>query len=504
MYKNELRRVSPESVGLSSKRLLALLQNLERISEMHGIMIACNGCVVAESWWAPYTADLPHICHSLGKSYVASAVALAIQDGLLSVEDRIVDLFREDLKALGIEPYPNLNALKIKHLLTMTNGMAHHPALDEHLVVNYLSEPIVFEPGSRFMYNTAGTSMLGEVVTRLTGRSLHEYMGEKLFEPLGIERDKLLWMPYKNGLDASPGIASTTENNLRLGLLYLNGGFWNGKQLIPKSYVQDAVRTQVDNRDNPGGIEGRSGYGYQIWMCSYPGAYRFDGGSGQFTYVCPSRSMVFSINQSAMMPSGTDQVLALLTSYLEQTDDLSCSEAKFETELRQWCNSRRLQPATVTSVPIQPKILDGLYRTVKGEFHIHPEIRANDRDNLDRAFYDIEDEYCHTLSVRTIDTHQIEIVMDHLTRLMVRLDGHQECVYSKGAEKNYDITCSTGYYDGSSTLVVHTRWLQTCHTITMRLTRYWDELIIDLFKTTTHESSPEIHYLAHLAPIQIP
>lgn len=503
MYKKELPRVAPESVGLSSARALRLMKELEAATEMHGFMLARHGQVVAESWWAPYTADFPHICHSLGKSYVATGVALAIADGLMTVEDRIVDPFAREIEELGVEVTENLRALRVKHLLTMSNGMARHPALDENLVRNYLTEPIVYRPGTRFMYNTAGTSMLGEIVTRLTGRSLHEYMGEKLFEKIGIERDKLLWLPYKNGLDASPGIATTTENNLRLGLLYLNGGSWDGEALLPPDYVRAATTTQMDNKSFGTTKDEQSGYGYQIWMCAVPGAYRFDGGHGQLTYISPAHDVVFSINQSGMMPSATTRVQQLIAAFLSEPmsgESLPANEADYQA-LRAWAASRRLPEGTVTRLPDEPGRLDGLYRVCSGEFHIYPELRANDRDNLDRAFYSIDDEYCKTLSIRTLSDREIEITLDHFARLLVRLDGRLEPIKTNCAIRTYDVSCSTGYYDGPDTLVVHMRWLHTCLSSTLRLTRYPNELLIDVAKSTLHETSTEIRYIARAKPL---
>ena len=197
MYKKELRRAAPESVGVSSARVQKLIGALERETEMHGFMLARAGAVIAEGWWAPYTPDLPHILHSLGKSYVGTGIGMAVTEGRLDLDERIADLFAEDFRALGITPTPMQEKLRVRPLLTMSNGMARQPKLNEHLVENYLREPVVHEPGSVFMYNTAGTSLLCEIFRRRMGRQISEYMAEKLFQPIGIEPEKLGWIRFR-------------------------------------------------------------------------------------------------------------------------------------------------------------------------------------------------------------------------------------------------------------------------------------------------------------------
>lgn len=169
MARCELERCTPESVGLSSRKLLEMIKKLESCgTEMHGVMIARHGKVLLEGWWAPYTKETIHICHSFGKSYVATAVGAACTDGLMSVEDRVADLFSDDLQALGVADEGYLSHLKVKHVLSMTNGMKIHALAGKDLVRNYLTTPVELEPGSVFMYNTAGSCMLGEMVRRLT------------------------------------------------------------------------------------------------------------------------------------------------------------------------------------------------------------------------------------------------------------------------------------------------------------------------------------------------
>ena len=506
MYKKELRRAAPEETGIPSARVRALIEDLERETELHGLMLARGGAVIAEGWWAPYTPEMPHILHSLGKSYVSAGVGMAVTEGLIDIEERIVDLFAADFAALGLTPTPMQEKLRVRHLLTMSNGMARQPRLDERLVENYLREPVVCEPGTRFMYNTAGTSLLCEIFRRRVGRQISDYMAEKLFEPIGIETDKLLWMQYKNGLDASPGIATTVENNLRLGLLHLQGGCWDGRRYLSEDWVSRATTTQIENAGTSGDFEANCGYGYQIWMCSEPGVYRFDGGHGQYVIVSPRHDLVLSLTESAGSFGAAARVLARVMAFLRELDGNDGTplpeNAAEAAALRAYLGSRALRPGTVAALPEDIHGLDGIYHAVRGELNIYPETRVDNKENWDSVFYDMRDPDVRSVSVAAREEGYVELTFNHRTVLKARLDGVNEIVDSRGAMPNYQKTCSTGYFDGERTLVVHTRWIQTCPDMTMTLRRYDGALIINAVSNTLHDFCPETVYRLELKPME--
>lgn len=504
MNKKELPRTSPESVGISSRRIRKLIEDLEQVTEMHGLMIARGGKVISENWWAPYTEDLPHILHSLGKSYVSTGIGLAVTEGLIDPEERIVDLFAEDLKELGITPSEFQQKLTVRHLLTMSNGMARQPKLNEHIIENYLREEVVYEPGTRFMYNTAGTSLLCEILRRKVGQQIYPYMTEKLFRSIGIETDKLLWMKYKNGLDASPGLASTVENNLRLGLLYLQDGVWEGKRYLSHDWVQKATTNQMDNAGTSPDKEACAGYGYQIWMCSLPGAFRFDGGHGQYVIGASEQNIVVSLTQSAGSFGAAAKVLELVLNFIAEQESAAAlpEDSAALAALKAFLASRALASGTVTKLPENIHNLDGVYHTTRGELNIYPETRVDNKENWDAVFYDIDDADIREVSVAAKEEGFAEITFNRYTTLKVRLDGVNEIVESKGAMPSYHKTCSTGYFDGPDTLVVHTRWIQTCPTMTMTFRRYAGKLIINAVLNTLHDFCPETVYHLELEPVK--
>ena len=109
MDSKALKRTSPEALGIKSSRILKLIKDLDSIgNEVHGFMVARGGCVAAESWMAPYAKDIPHSCHSLGKSYTCTAALIAMTEGVLSPDDLITDIFKDEIKAFQITPHPDM------------------------------------------------------------------------------------------------------------------------------------------------------------------------------------------------------------------------------------------------------------------------------------------------------------------------------------------------------------------------------------------------------------
>lgn len=485
----ELPRVTPESVGLSSRSLLEMLQKLEKCgTEPHGFMLSRHGKVVLECWWAPYTKDTVHICHSFGKSYVATAIGAACTDGLLSVEDRIVDLFAEDINALAVPITENLAQLKVKHVLTMSNGMSVHAASGENLVRNYLQTPVDRTPGTKFMYNTTGSCMLGEIVRRVTGKSVLDYMKQRVFDKIGLDCNRLHWMTFRNGLHAAPGVASCTENNLRLGLLYLQGGSWDGERIIDEQWIADATKKQIDN--------GSDGYGYQLWMHALPGVFRFCGGHGQDCVMSRPQDLAYAIHQAASEPHDTEAVNAIFNQYLLKTPlpDSLPEDPQGYAELLAYATQLRLPDNNSQPVRSFANGWDGLYNLHGGRFHVHPELRPFGDQNVYRDFYNTEDEYVKTVSI-ALHEDSVECILNRNTCLKARLDGKLIPHRTPCAMPAYTWECSTAVFEHNE-LIIDTWFYQTCFKTRMWLKRDGAILRVIVRKERLHDDVPYIWYEA--------
>ena len=308
---SSLPRSSPEAQGVSSPAVLAFVEAADRtIDALHSVILVRHGHVVAEGWWTPYDARSPHALYSLSKSFTSTAVGLAVAEGKLSVDDDVLKFFPGDAPA---EPSANLKSMRVSDLLRMSAGhqteVALTPTASKPWTRLFLAHPVPHKPGTHFMYNTPATYMLSAIVQKATGQTVLDYLGPRLFEPLGIEHPT--WQTSPQGISLGGyGLSVRTEDIARLGQLYLQKGRWNGKQILPASWVAAATSRQTSNGSNPKS-DWDQGYGYQFWRSRH-GAYRGDGAFGQFCIVMPEQDAVVAIT------SGVKDMQAVLNLVWDQ------------------------------------------------------------------------------------------------------------------------------------------------------------------------------------------
>lgn len=290
-----LPRSTPLAQGVEPTAVRRLVDRLDRLGVVHSAMVLRHGRVIAEGWWHPHTADRPHTMFSVSKSFTSTAVGLAVDEGLLALDDKVVDLLPDDAPA---DPGEFLRAMRVRDLLTMTTGHSASTmeGIDRTISLPgsrwaraILAQPVDHEPGTRFVYNTGATYLLSAILHRLTGERLLDYLTPRLLAPLGITHAE--WEQDPDGIDTGGyGLSITTEEMAAFGQLYLQGGVWEGKQLVPAEWVAAATVKQVENgpNDSP---DWNQGYGYQFWQCQH-GAYRADGAFGQYVLVWPEKDMV--------------------------------------------------------------------------------------------------------------------------------------------------------------------------------------------------------------------
>ncbi len=291
-----LERSTPEAQGVSSSAILGFLDAAEdSIDALHSIMILRHGRVVAEGWWSPYNADSPHRLFSLSKSFTSTAVGLAVEEGLLSLDDPLIDHFPD---VAPPEPSDNLKAMRIRDLLRMNTGHLQADAdsfwsfTRNTWAASFLAVPVSLKPGTHFLYNTGGSYMLSATVQQRSGMTILDYLTPRLFEPLGIEG--ATWRTNDEGVNVGGwGLKIRTEDIARFGQLYLQKGMWNGRRLLSEDWVEAATARQTSNGSNPDS-DWDQGYGYQFWRCRH-NIYRGDGAFGQYCIVMPDQDAVIAI-----------------------------------------------------------------------------------------------------------------------------------------------------------------------------------------------------------------
>ncbi|MBP5571352.1 MAG: serine hydrolase [Bacteroidales bacterium] len=281
---------------------------------LHSILIIKDGKIVEEQYFGDWNADKPHAMFSVSKTFTATAVGLAINEGKMSLSDKVADYF-PDKQVEG-----NPCEATVEDLLMMAGGHDIDPTLqvleiDRNNFISkikdgseiadvFFAHPFVHKPGELFVYNSLGTYILSAIVTKVTGESVLDYLTPRLFEPLGIE--KPVWEADKYGINAGGwGLQLKPMDMAKMGQLILQKGKWGRKQLIPAKWVEEMsakhiecapAGIRIEDAERVCGIpaelnDWRQGYCYQMWRGTH-GSFRADGAGGQYIMVLPDKNAV--------------------------------------------------------------------------------------------------------------------------------------------------------------------------------------------------------------------
>ena len=295
---------TPESQGVPSEAILKFIDGCEKtfdagdLGAMHGFVIVRHGKVIAEGSWKPFdTLNETHMLYSHSKSFTSSAIGLLADRGKIDLDERIVDIFSNEVPAKVSE---NLAQLRVRDLLTMNVGKKDHLLRDGgDWVKEFLSKDFFRKPGTGFKYDSDATYMLAAIVEKKSGMKMMDYLQKNMFDQIGIAKAWTTCSPQ--GIPCGGwGMNMTTRELARFGQLYLNRGDWDGKRVLSSDWVSLATTRQTwSGWQNVGvkalgeGTDWEQGYGFQFWRCRH-GAYRADGAGGQYTVVIPEKDMVVS------------------------------------------------------------------------------------------------------------------------------------------------------------------------------------------------------------------
>ena len=427
--RKEFERCTPESVGIPSGSVEWLLDRLEEgWTEPHSLMILRDSKVFAEGWWAPYAAGLIHGLQSHTKTYAATAVGIAVTEGILSLTDRVIDIFPGRAPK---DPSENLKCLTVRDVLCMGCGMETMPMGGEDWIDQFLATPVVHKPGTAFMYNSTGSTLLGAMVREKTGLGLIDYLRPRLFEKIGIDADNLKCICMEDGMEmGGGGLFATTEDNLRLMKLYLDGGVWEGERILSEEYVRLATSLQNESATeravNPPAEDNFVGYGFQIWMCRPEGVYRADGAMGQFTIVFPKYQMILAITENASGATGGEMPQKALDTIWEWYRSLPAPDAGVlpeDTEASQHL-ARRM---SMLSLPAPKRsVISGLQKCVQGSYEVTEGYLAFKQSNP--FVYDPKDDGVKTLSI-AFDSHGVMLdtvnAKGKAKRIIAAMDGRR-------------------------------------------------------------------------------
>ena len=462
--RKEFERVKPCDVAIPSRKIIDYIDNLEASNtEMHSLIIMKNSKICAQGTWSPFGYNLRHGLQSHTKTYAATAVGIAYTEGLVKLDERIIDIFPDKAPE---DPSENLQLLTVRDVLCMGCGMDTMPMpTSDDWIYDFLHIPVNHKPGTTYMYNSTGSTLLGAIVRQKTGLGLHDYLKPRLFDKIGINSDNLRWLYMRDGMEVGGGgLFASVEDNLRLMKLYADGGVWEGERILAEDYVKLATTNQNDSAtesiNNPEAFDNFLGYGFQIWMCKPEHVYRADGAMGQFTIVCPDQDMIIAITETAVGAHWAQSTLDITWKFLESLEvkDENVDEEKDYEELQ-----KKLSKLCLSNPICNPysknidkldgknfKLTKGLFTPFTGNF-----MSGDMPDNINEFSFEF-DNYGLVFKFETVSGRKESIRYATYGNYFTNIIGtEKDCT---------QLVYGNAYFKDDDTLVIHNRFIETCLT----------------------------------------
>jgi len=287
-------------VGIPAQAILNFLRRIdaERIN-MHGFLLVRHNRIAAEGYWAPWTADRKHRMYSISKSFVALAVGLLIDEGKLSLTDRVADYFPDKVPA-NLHPWVAASTVRDLLIMATAHSSTSYGRDDADWVWTFFNKQPSHPPGTIFSYDTAATVVLTAIVEQLAGAAFLDYMRPRFLDHIGFAADAWCVRRPEGGSWGGSGVICTLRDMTKVALATLNSGLWGDKRVLPAAYVRAATAKQIDNS-----LGGNIGYGYQIW-CERDNGFSFRGMGSQYAIAVPAKGFLFTcIADTQGAPSGS-------------------------------------------------------------------------------------------------------------------------------------------------------------------------------------------------------
>lgn len=293
----DLPRSTPAEQGISTEAVIQFIDSLMAVPEtqIHHAMVLRHGQVVAEVHPAPFRAADSHTLYSCSKTFVSLAVGRAIDENRLRLTDRVAAFFPERLPDSISD---HLAAMTVRDLLVMSSGITPDWVMRNNntdWIATWLAKPVK-EPGKKFEYDSMSTFLLSAIVQRVTGMTTLQYLQSRFFDAMHITQAE--WEESPDGINTGGwGLRVQAETLAKLGLLILNQGAWDGRQLVSKQWIEQATSKQMEcAASTTPPTDGNQGYCYQIWRSKWPGSIRADGAFAQYVVMVPQEELVVVIN----------------------------------------------------------------------------------------------------------------------------------------------------------------------------------------------------------------
>jgi len=328
----EWRTASPAAHGLDGGRLQELVDLIaegERFPDLHSLLVVRHGYLVVEEYFAGQQPETLHMQQSVTKSFASAAIGIAIEQGCIeSVREPVLGFFPE---REGIDHVDERKrAMTLEDLLTMRSGTDYHergPG-SPHYQLNEMSSgwtefildrPMLHAPGTKFQYDSGAAILMSALIQARTGEHADVLLEKHLFQPLGIERS--WWYRNREGHPhTGGGLRLRSRDMARFGLLYLHGGRWDDRQLVPAAWVEASTKRQVTFSPAYGTT---TGYGYLWWILApdpegdgETEIFAACGAHAQYIFVVPEHDLVVVVTGATQNNDDENRPLGFLYSHI--------------------------------------------------------------------------------------------------------------------------------------------------------------------------------------------
>lgn len=260
-------KVTPESQDIASEDLDNMVEHIEDNKlAIHSVIIYKNGTIPFEEYFEPFTNEALHNLKSTSKGIISALTGIALEEGYINSLDEGIFTYLSDY---DVDTTGKSN-ITIRNLLTMTSGLEWDENnlnsmytffVNKRIVKRVLDQSLVNEPGTTFNYNTGLTHLLSAIITEASGMSTLEFAQKYLFEPLEIEN--IQWDTDREGYYIGGSeLFLTPRAMMKFGVMYLNDGEYQGRQIVPEDWVIESTTTQMEGSFFGANIE----YGFLWWL----------------------------------------------------------------------------------------------------------------------------------------------------------------------------------------------------------------------------------------------
>ena len=290
-----MKNVSPESVGISSEAVCDFVEFIEGCNlRTHSILLMRGDDLFAEMYYAPFNKDRTHRMYSVTKCFVSVAIGLLEEDGVISLDDKIIDYFPEKIDGEIHEWLKNQTIRDMLKMTTSGNPSNWFDSEDRDRVHLYLNKNNIRPSNTIWEYDSPGSQLMCSLVEKVTGKRLFDFLNERIFRHLGcFNTARLLKIPGGDSWGDS-SMLCTPRDLITFARFVMNRGVWQGKRLMNEEYLKKATTSQSMNmiRGHKGVFH--YGYGYQFWMCD--GGFAFVGMGDQLAVCMPEKDIIFVCN----------------------------------------------------------------------------------------------------------------------------------------------------------------------------------------------------------------